>query len=51
MKDYFGFIYKWTDSTNNKTYTGSHAGSIDDGYTGFRLKFLNRNFYLGILGR
>lgn len=33
-KNYFGFIYKWTDSTNGKTYTGSHYGSIDDGYTG-----------------
>ena len=29
-----GFVYKWTDSTNNKTYIGSHMGSINDGYIG-----------------
>lgn len=34
MTDYFGFIYKWTDSTNGKTYTGSHKGSIEDAYDG-----------------
>ena len=31
---YFGFIYKWTDSTNGKSYIGSHAGSINDYYKG-----------------
>ena len=29
-----GFIYKWIDSTNNKTYVGSHLGTPDDGYIG-----------------
>lgn len=28
-----GFIYRWTNSTNNKTYVGSHLGN-NDGYTG-----------------
>lgn len=37
---YFGFIYKWTDSTNGKTYTGSHKGLIDDGYTGSDTLFM-----------
>ena len=35
-----GFIYKWTDSTNNKTYVGSHLGTLDDGYTGSGTKFM-----------
>ncbi len=38
MGNYFGFIC-WTDSTNGKTYTGSHKGSID-GYTGSGTLFL-----------
>jgi len=29
-----GFIYRWTNSQNNKMYIGSHVGCIDDGYTG-----------------
>lgn len=41
QKDYFGFVYHWTDSTNDKTYTGSHYGSIEDGYRGSGLLFLN----------
>ena len=32
--DYYSFVYKWTDSTNNKIYIGSHHGSVEDGYTG-----------------
>ena len=31
---YFGFIYEWIDSTNGKTYIGSHKGSIEDSYVG-----------------
>lgn len=34
MKNYFGFIYKWTDESNGKSYTGSHMGAINDGYIG-----------------
>ena len=34
MIKYFGFIYEWIDSGNGKTYTGSHVGSIEDGYIG-----------------
>ncbi len=33
-KHYFGFIYEWTDSTNSKTYIGSHYGTNNDGYVG-----------------
>lgn len=32
--DYFGFIYKWTNTRNGKYYVGSHHGSTDDGYIG-----------------
>ena len=38
-KNYYGFIYKWTDSTNGKTYTGSRKGSIDDNYIGSGILF------------
>ena len=27
------FVYKWTDSINNKFYVGFHKGTPDDGYT------------------
>lgn len=33
-KDYFGYIYKWTNIKNNKHYIGSHYGSIEDPYIG-----------------
>jgi len=33
-KDYYGFIYKWTNQRNKKYYIGSHHGSTDDGYVG-----------------
>jgi hypothetical protein len=29
-----GFVYKWTDSSNNKWYIGSHTGHPKDGYVG-----------------
>lgn len=38
--NYFGFIYKWTDLTNGKTYIGSHKGSIEDNYDGSGKLFL-----------
>lgn len=34
QKDYYGFIYKWIDATNGKTYVGSHKGLIKDKYKG-----------------
>jgi hypothetical protein len=33
-KDYFGYIYKWTNIKNEKHYIGSHYGSIEDSYIG-----------------
>jgi hypothetical protein len=33
-KDYFGYVYQWTDSSNGKKYIGSHYGSVDDYYKG-----------------
>ncbi len=36
---YFGFIYEWTDSTNGKTYIGSHVGDANDGYIGSGIMF------------
>ena len=41
MTKYFGFIYEWVDSTNDKNYVGSHKGLIDDGYTGSGTYFLS----------
>ena len=29
-----GFVYKWTDSSNDKWYIGSHTGHPKDGYIG-----------------
>ena len=36
---YYGFVYKWTDSSNGKSYIGSHHGKIDDGYIGSGIAF------------
>lgn len=33
-KDYFGYVYEWTNSVNGKKYIGSHYGSVSDSYTG-----------------
>jgi len=33
-KDYFGYIYEWTNNVNGKKYIGSHYGSVDDSYIG-----------------
>lgn len=40
QKDYYGFVYEWTDLTNGKNYIGSHHGSLNDGYIGSGLLFL-----------
>lgn len=31
---YYGFVYQWTNTLNNKKYIGKHKGQISDGYTG-----------------
>ena len=37
----FGFVYKWTDSSNGKSYIGSHKGFPEDNnYVGSGLLFL-----------
>lgn len=36
-----GFVYKWTNSVNNKYYIGSHKGHVTDGYIGSGLIFRN----------
>lgn len=35
-----GFVYRWTDSSNNMYYIGSHKGKADDGYIGSGVHFL-----------
>lgn len=35
-----GFIYRWTNTVNNKKYIGSHMGTEDDGYIGSGKLFL-----------
>lgn len=41
MKDYFGFIYEWTNTATGMKYLGSHKGHIDDGYIGSGKRFNN----------
>lgn len=38
-KDYFGFVYKWTNGRNGKYYVGSHYGPVDDNYIGSGMWF------------
>jgi hypothetical protein len=33
-KDYFGYVYEWSNTKNGKKYIGSHYGSVDDPYIG-----------------
>lgn len=40
MINYFGFVYQWIDSSNGKTYIGSHKGLIEDGYIGSGTLFI-----------
>lgn len=40
QKDYFGFVYQWTDKKRNMYYIGSHHGPMDDGYVGSNTRFL-----------
>lgn len=38
-KDYFGFVYEWTDHSNMIKYIGSHHGSTEDSYKGSNTRF------------
>lgn len=38
-KDYFGFVYEWTDSKSGMKYIGSHYGDCADGYKGSNVRF------------
>lgn len=38
-KDYFGYVYEWTNRTNNKKYIGSHHGAVTDSYIGSGIIF------------
>ena len=31
--DYYGFVYLWYDTKQQRFLIGSHHGSVDDGYT------------------
>lgn len=37
--NYYGFVYKWIDATNGRTYIGSHKGKIEDKYYGSGVLF------------
>ena len=39
-KDYFGYVYKWTNTVNGKQYIGSHYGSVTDYYIGSGKDFI-----------
>ena len=39
-KDYYGYVYEWTNTKNGKKYIGSHYGSVEDYYTGSGKEFM-----------
>jgi hypothetical protein len=39
QKDYFGFVYEWTDTKTKMKYIGSHHGSANDSYKGSNERF------------
>lgn len=39
-KDYFGYVYEWTNISNGMKYIGSHYGSVEDYYTGSGKDFM-----------
>lgn len=39
-QDYFGYVYKWTNTRNGMKYIGSHYGSVEDYYTGSGKDFM-----------
>ena len=40
-KDYFGYVYEWTNTSNGKKYIGSHYGAVEDCYIGSGIAFKN----------
>jgi hypothetical protein len=39
-KDYYGYIYEWTNIKNGMKYIGSHYGAVEDYYTGSGKNFM-----------
>jgi hypothetical protein len=39
-KDYYGYVYEWTNSKNGLKYIGSHYGAVEDYYTGSGKNFM-----------
>ena len=33
-REYYGYVYEWTNNINGKKYIGSHGGAVEDSYTG-----------------
>ena len=54
-KDYYGYVYEWTNAKNGKKYIGSHYGSVEDYYTGSGKEFMKaykaepENFVMTVL--
>jgi asparagine N-glycosylation enzyme membrane subunit Stt3 len=39
-KDYYGYVYEWTNTTNGMKYIGSHYGAVNDRYAGSGKEFM-----------
>lgn len=39
-KDYYGYVYEWTNIKNGLKYIGSHYGAVEDYYTGSGKDFM-----------
>lgn len=39
-KDYFGYVYEWTNIINGMKYIGSHYRSVEDYYAGSGKDFM-----------
>ena len=54
-KNYFGYVYRWLNRSNNMKYIGSHYGSVEDSYLGSSKWFLSsytrnpENFIMEVL--
>lgn len=54
-KDYYGYVYEWTNIRNGRKYIGSHYGSVEDYYTGSGKDFMQaykaepENFVMTVL--
>lgn len=48
-KDYYGYVYEWTNTQTGKKYIGSHYGSVEDYYIGsgkdFMVDYKNNSKY------